>query len=96
MNRLESWLRRRGAYRSTFLRSDDGKPDMAGQLVLADLARFCCQNRTTIRVSPTTRTIDPMAMAVREGRREVFMRIAKFIHLSDAEVTRLLQTHEGE
>lgn len=94
IDRVTAWLDRRRAYRHTFLRSDDGKPDRATEAVLKDLARFCCANRTTIRISPVGRTIDPMAMAVAEGRREVFMRIAKYIHLTDADIARY-QLDEG-
>ncbi len=95
ISRARAWLNRRTAYRATFLRDDDGKPDLNGLAVLQDLARFCCANRSTIRISPVSRTIDPMAMAVSEGRREVFMRIAKFCHLSDADITRFLEANEG-
>ena len=92
ISRVQHWLERRRAYRHTFLRSDDGKPDRATEAVLKDLARFCCANTTTIRVSPVGRTIDPLAMAVAEGRREVFLRIAKFLYLTDADIARFLES----
>lgn len=92
---FDAWRQRRQAYRQTFLRGDDGKPDLAGEEVLRDLAKFCCANRTTIRISPVSRTIDPLAMAVAEGRREVFMRIAKKLYLSDADIARFLEADGG-
>lgn len=95
MNRVQAWLDRRRAYRHTFLRTDDNKPDRATEAVLKDLARFCCANTTTIRISPVGRTIDPLAMAVAEGRREVFLRIAKFLYLTDADISRFLAS-EGQ
>lgn len=91
---LDRFIDKRQAYRSTFLRTTDGKPDRATQAVLQDLSKFCRANRTTITHSPVTGLIDSHAMAVAEGRREVFMRIAKFIHLSDADVARMLE-NEG-
>lgn len=61
--------RRRTAYVKTFL-------SPFGQEVLADLAKFC-------RATESTFHPDARAHAVMEGRREVFLRIQKHLHLSD-------------
>lgn len=89
---IQDLLSRRNAYRATFLRANDTGPDQAGQLVLRDLARFCRANRSSLTLTTMGGTIDPLATAAAEGRREVFLRIAKFIHLSDADVARLLES----
>lgn len=88
-------LSRRAAYQRTFL-GDDNRPHMDAVIVLADLKRFCYVERTTVKVSPTTQTIDPMAMAFAEGRREVFMRLVQFLNLDDVAVHKLTEPQQGD
>jgi hypothetical protein len=87
---LKRLLSRSTAYQRTFL-GDDGRPDADAAIVLADLKRFCYVERTTAKVSLTTQTIDPLAMAFAEGRREVFMRLTGFLHLDDATIRNLTE-----
>lgn len=61
--------RRRTAYRATFLTP-------MGDEVLADLAKFCRAHESTFHT-------DPRVHAVLEGRREVFLRIARHLNLDD-------------
>lgn len=61
--------RRRTAYRAVF-------QSPMGQQVLEDLARFC-------RAHDSTFHTDPRVHAALEGRREVFLRIARHLHLDD-------------
>lgn len=53
-----------------------------GEEVLEDLARFCRAHETTFHS-------DPRAHAVAEGRREVWLRIAKHINLTDDQLWRI-------
>jgi len=72
------WLRgRRLSYLRVFAREDQD-----GQVVLADLARFCRAHETTFHM-------DPRAHAVAEGRREVWLRIAYHLKLTDDELWQL-------
>lgn len=87
---MKRLLSRTQAYQRTFL-GDNGNPNADAAVVLADLKRFCYVERTTARVSPTTQTMDPLAMAFAEGRREVFMRIVSFMHLDDATIRNLTE-----
>lgn len=57
-----------------------------GQLILEDLAKFCRANKTCFHQ-------DARMHAVAEGRREVWLRIAKFINLNLDELFRL---HAGQ
>lgn len=82
------WLNRSRAYKRIFL-TDDGKPNKDAELVLADLRRFCYADRTTAKVSPTTQTMDPLAMAFAEGRREVFMRLQQLLNLDESTIRNL-------
>ena len=75
-------LRRRSHYRATF-----NTP--SGAAVLADLKRFCRAGSSSVIVSQTSGMIDTHAMAVNEGRREVFLRIATHLHLDDADLLKL-------
>jgi hypothetical protein len=66
---LDFFQRRRRNFQFCF-----GSP--AGKNVLADLHEFCCASRTT--------AVDesPQKMAIREGRRQVWLRIERAIHLT--------------
>jgi hypothetical protein len=63
------------AYRVAF-----GSP--AGQQVLADLAPFC-------RAAETCFHGDPRIHAALEGRREVWLRIQNFVHLTEDDILQL-------
>lgn len=82
MNILERIFRKRVSYRRIFLR-DDGELNEAAKVVMADLAKFCRARGSTAMVSPQTGSIDPIAMAMAEGRREVFNRINEYLHIND-------------
>lgn len=83
MNALMRRLfRKRQAYRRVFLR-DDGELNEDAKVIMTDLAKFCRARGSTAMVSPQTGSIDPIAMAMAEGRREVFNRINEYLHIND-------------
>lgn len=89
-------LGRRQAYRRTFSLGPDGRPMGVDQrIVLADLARFCSANQPTTRISPFSKTVDPIAMAIAEGRREVWLRLQAHLRMNDADIANLKETHEA-
>ena len=71
-------------------RDESGALRRVGEHVLADLRGFC-------RASPgeTIFDSDPLVMARREGRREVFMRIVNFLNLDEREVQQLMELDDG-
>jgi hypothetical protein len=69
---------RRRAYITTF-------KNPVGEIVLADLARFC-------RASQSTFHTDERTHALLEGRREVFLRIQQHLNLSEDDLWRLLNS----
>lgn len=76
LTRAQQFLQRRAyVYQQTFL-------NPLGEEVLADLAKFC-------RATESTFHQDPRAHAVAEGRREVWLRIAKHLHLTDEQLFQL-------
>jgi hypothetical protein len=81
MRLIEKLRKRKYAYRRMFLGDDGLNAD--GELVLADLAKFCRANSSTAVVSPVSRAVDPIATAMAEGRREVFLRIVAHLHLDE-------------
>lgn len=83
-------FRRRDAYRRMFL-DIYGNPNADAEVVLADLKRFCCGSKSTIRMN-SHNEIDPIAMGVAEGRREVWMRLMEYLHLEEKTVTNLMET----
>lgn len=73
-------FQRRKAYRATFM-DGEGKLTWCGEQVLMDLAKFCRFNSSTAMISPVGKTVDPVAMGIAEGRREVFLRIIGAMHM---------------
>lgn len=89
MNVLQSLLlerRLRAAVRRLF---DPANAD--GEAILVGLAHFCHARRSSIMVSPQSGQVDSHAMAVAEGRREVFMWLADKARVSDAEIDAAIQ-----
>ena len=92
---LRRIMSRRNAWREVF-RSEDGELKKSGIEVLADLQRFCHDNRPTVKVSKATGMVDPIAMAIAEGRREVFLRIKEHLKLDDRDLQRLIKQQTDE
>ena len=86
-------FKRRQSYRRLFL-DGDGKANPSAEIVLADLKRFCRAETSTAVVSPVSKAIDPLAMAMAEGRREVWNRIQSYLHMADREITQLKEENE--
>ena len=94
MNKLwQRLFKRRQSYRRLFL-DGDGKAHPTAEVVLADLKRFCRADTSTVVVSPVSKAIDPLAMAMAEGRREVWNRIQQYLHMADREITQLKEETE--
>jgi hypothetical protein len=93
INRLiEKILRRKLAYRRTFM-TEQGELGPEARVVIDDLRRFCRATGSTAVISPVSKTIDPLAMAMAEGRREVFNRIMAHLYVNERQVFEL---NEGE
>lgn len=69
---------RKRAYDTVFTNGVDAK------IVLKDLAEFCRANQTCFNA-------DPRLHAVLEGRREVWLRIQKYLNLTPDELWDLIQ-----
>lgn len=79
---IQRIFRKRQAYRRVFLR-DDGELNEDAKVIMTDLSKFCRARGSTAMVSPQSGSIDPIAMAMAEGRREVFNRINEYLHIND-------------
>ena len=88
-------FKRRQCYRRLFL-DGDGNVNVSAEIVLADLKRFCRVETSTVVVSPVTKTIDPLAMAMAEGRREVWNRIQQYLQMADRDIAQLKEDADGE
>ncbi len=76
----------RQAFRQCFLGAD-GKPTPQGELVLAELRRFCHGNRPTLKSG--INGIDPYASVAAAARQEVFFRITAMLELNDSDINRM-------
>lgn len=81
--RIQALLQRRQrAYQTTFA-------GPVGEVVLADLAKFC-------RAYASTFHPDPRVAATLDGRREVFLRIQKYLKLTDDQLWALVSHSDSE
>lgn len=88
------WLRRRRDYEACFC-DPGGEATQAGANVLRDIAQFCGAYTTTAKVSPVSRSIDPVAMGIAEGRRQVYLHIQRRLRLSDEKILSMMEeAHE--
>lgn len=96
-------LRKVQAYRTCFLQAQDipkhwidrwrkrlGIPTQSGEVVLADLARFCRATKPT-SVYLDDGSVDPIASARLDGRREVFLWINEHLHLDHKTLLKLME-----
>jgi hypothetical protein len=63
---------------------------LARDAVLGDLAVFCGEQQSSVRVSGQ-KAVDPYAMAVAEGRREVWLRIRAMLEMESSQAWTLAQ-----
>lgn len=89
MNPLRRVFLRTYAFRECF-----NPTTRSGAIVLDHLRKFCCANRTTQAFSRVTATMDPMAMAVSEGRREVWLEIMRITRLTEEQLA-AVAVHES-
>lgn len=68
---------------------ENGKMKKSAEHVLADLRGFC------VSASGTPFHRDPVEMARRVGRREVFDRIQRMLGLSEEETMKLMEVDDG-
>lgn len=87
-------LRRKLAYRRLFMDAN-GNINRDAEIVLADLRRFCRASASTAVVSPISKSVDPLAMAMAEGRREVWLRLMAHLHVDEKQVFNLVETDEN-
>lgn len=76
--RVRLMRRRRAGYRALFGPGEGGFTP-AQEAVIADLKRFC-------HAETPTYSVDPREHALREGRREVWLRIQQFVGLTDSQI----------
>lgn len=83
--------RRRGAYRDCF-EGPDQKPTRAGAIVLADLFHLCGQGRAVA----TRDVVDPLKLAVMDGKRQVYLHIVSMLRADDEDLWKAAQQQARE
>jgi len=78
------------AYQQVF-----GGDGFAREHVLGDLAVFCGEQQSSVRVSGQ-KAVDPYAMAVAEGRREVWLRIRAMLEMESSAAWALAQRERSQ
>ena len=78
------------AYQQVF-----GGGGLAHDAVLGDLAVFCGEQQSSVRVSGQ-KAVDPYAMAVAEGRREVWLRLRAMLEMESSQAWSLAQRERAK
>lgn len=86
-------LNRRVSYRALFMPSGAMTP--ASEVVLNDLRAFCRATSSPAQLSKEG-MVDPIATGVAIGRLEVWLRISQNLHLSDADLYRLVERSQQD
>lgn len=95
-DRLRAWLRiarLSDSFKACFCEKD-GTLTKDGERVLRELGKFAGFNRSPLRVSPISRTVDPLASMVSIGRAETVRRIWQLIELDPAKHPNLKDIHD--
>ncbi len=84
-DRVRRLLLRNQSYKDCFQEADGQTLTKAGAHVIKDLARFCGPYKSNM---PTNGhgAVDTHAMAVAEGRRQVYLRIMAQLNVTEAEI----------
>ena len=90
LQQLEAQRQLTDAYRGRL-----GPGDGHAETVLADLALFCCAAETTAAPLADGR-IDPMLMAIGEGRRQVWNRIIGYLSIDYALLGQIIAEHRRQ
>jgi hypothetical protein len=87
---MQFWRRDQRAYYREVFGAPDAEPTRAQAAVIQDLRKFCYADARTAQHARDG-SIDPLAMALLEGRREVILRILRYLNLSDRALERIEQ-----
>lgn len=90
LQRLHAKLRKRSHYKAVFGGESAKDLTLSQETVLKDLANYCHSHRTTM-VMRQDGTVDPIASAVAEGRRQVFLRILALSQLPDSAILQAIE-----
>lgn len=72
------------SYKKTFFGDSVGEPAPEAIPVLKDLEKYCGGKKSGVLVNQISGNIDPLAMAVAQGRREVWLRIQAMLESKDS------------
>jgi len=82
------------AYKACFF-DEGGELTDSGRLVLADLAKFCRAHKSSVHISPISRSVDPYATVHAEGRREVYLQILTLLRVSEEQIFEMARARDG-
>jgi hypothetical protein len=78
----------RAIWRWLFLTEGGATVRRSGERALADLAEFCFAKKSTF-------DSDPLVMARRNGRRDVWLRITNYLNLDEDAVQKIMEIDDG-
>jgi hypothetical protein len=90
IERIYATIRKRDVIKRGML---DDKGDFLpwARVLMHDLGKFCYMNKTHVKVSKLSGRIDPIASAVAEGRREVYLRIIEILNFTDENALKMIE-----
>lgn len=87
------WWNRRNAYLSVFNRNERKQELIVN--VLDDLREFCSADKSCATYN-TQGQYDTHASAIREGRREVYLRICEILSITDATLEKMKELEDDD
>lgn len=87
---LRALVSRKAMYQVTF-KGGQNRPHVAGQAVLDDLRRLAGMDHGGLVNSPVSRSVDPYATCYRAGLRDAYLRIVKFLGLTEADLKEIAE-----
>lgn len=83
--RIRRLLLRKQSYRECFQQPSGDELTKSGAYVMRDLARFCGVYKSNTPLT-LNKSVDPVAMGIAEGRRQVYLRILSQLTVTEAEI----------
>ncbi len=91
-DRIRRLLTKKHSYRDCFQEPDGQTLTKHGAAVMKDLARFCGMYKSNMPSGPAG--VDTHAMAVAEGRRQVYLRIAAQLNVKEADILSAMEEEQ--
>lgn len=90
IQRIYKTIAKRDVVKQLLLDNNDNW-NPGARVLMKELTTFCMMGKSPVKVNKITGNIDPTALAIATGRREVYMRIMELINFSDESALKMIE-----